>query len=93
MAQELRTSGFVPHYYSSKKRGEVDFVIENKAKGKTLLIEVKSGKDYKRHSALSGLMESGEASNPIVLYTGNCEQSGGKRYLPIYAASMMERLF
>ncbi len=93
VAQELLASGFQPHYYSSKKRGEVDFVIEDKRKGKTKLLEVKSGKSYKRHSALSGLIESGEAVDPIVLYSGNCEQVADRWYLPVYAAGMMGKLF
>ena len=42
-------------YYNSKKFGELDFVIEYK--GKVLPIEVKSGKNYPRHSALSNVME------------------------------------
>ena len=93
VAQELLAAGFAPHYYSSKKRGEVDFVIEEKSVGKSKLIEVKSGKDYKRHSALTGLIESGEAADPVVLHSGNCKGAEGKRYLPIYAASMQRRLF
>ena len=93
VAQELLALGFAPHYYSSKKRGEVDFVIENKAEGIAKLIEVKSGKDYKRHNALSGLIESGEAVGPVVLHSGNCQDGNGRRYLPIYATSMLKRLF
>lgn len=51
VASELKAHGFDLYYYSSKKNGEVDFVIENK--GNILPIEVKSGKSYHRHSALS----------------------------------------
>lgn len=93
VAQELLAAGFMPHYYSSKKRGEVDFVIEKKCEGKTKLIEVKSGKDYKRHSALSTLIDSGEASDPVVLHNGNCEKADNRLYLPIYAVSMISSLF
>ncbi len=93
VAQELLAAGVQPHYYSSKKRGEVDFVVENKSSGKVKLIEVKSGKDYKRHSALSGLIESGEAVDPVVLYTGNCEQAEDRWYMPVYAAGMLGKLF
>ena len=93
VAQELLASGLKPHYYSSKKRGEVDFVVEDKRKGKTKLIEVKSGKSYKRHSALSSLLEAGEAVNPVVLYGGNCEQAEDRRYVPVYAAGLMGKMF
>ena len=92
VAQELLASGVTPHYFSSKKRGEVDFVIENSGKGLIRLIEVKSGKDYKRHSALSGLIKDGCAEPPVVLYDGNVQVAEDRIYLPIYAASLISRL-
>ena len=92
VAQELRTAGFTPHYYSSKKRGEVDFAIEDKATGRVRLVEVKSGKDYKRHSALSKLIESGEAQDPVVLCNENYVEAAGRCYVPVYAASLLGKL-
>ena len=88
VAQELLARGFAPHYYSSKKGGEVDFVIEDSATGDTRLIEVKSGKDYRRHSALSNLLESGEAKSAIVLHDGNIELAENRIYAPVYAAHL-----
>ena len=88
VAQELLARGFTPHYYSSKKGGEVDFVIEDSATGDTRLIEVKSGKDYRRHSALSNLLESGEAKSAIVLHDGNIELAENRIYAPVYAAHL-----
>ncbi len=85
VAQELLAHGFTPHFYSSKKRGEVDFVIENAA-GRTRVIEVKSGKDYRRHSALTMLLESNETEEAVVLHNGNVELDGRRIYLPVYAA-------
>ncbi len=85
VAQELLAHGFTPHYYSSKKRGEVDFVIENSA-GQTRAIEVKSGKDYRRHSALTTLLEAGEAQDAVVLHNENTKIDGNRIYLPVYAA-------
>lgn len=92
VAQELRAAGFTPHYYSSKKRGEVDFAIEDKATGRVRLVEVKSGKDYKRHSALSKLIESGEAQDPVVLCNENYAEAAGRCYVPVYAASLLGKL-
>ena len=89
VAQELIASGHTPHYYAQKKHGEVDFVIENKTTGETQLIEVKSGKDYKRHSALSGLLRDGLAQNAVVLHGGNVERADDRDYLPVYAASLL----
>lgn len=92
VAQELFAQGVKPHYYSSKKRGEVDFVIENPGTGSVRVIEVKSGKDYKRHSALSGLIAAGEADGAVVLHDGNVEKGESRAYLPIYAAGLIPAL-
>lgn len=88
VAQELVARGFTPHYYSSKKRGEVDFVIENSL-GRTRAIEVKSGKDYRRHSALTALLASGETDDAVVLHDGNLELEKDRLYLPVYAAHLI----
>ena len=50
VAQELLAKGHKEYYFNSKKQGELDFVIE--LDGKVVPLEIKSGKDYKRHSAL-----------------------------------------
>ena len=55
VAQELNAHGYMLYYYNSKKNGELDFVIEHN--GRVLPIEVKSGKDYERHSALDNAMK------------------------------------
>ena len=52
VAQELHAHGFALHYYDNKQRGEVDFLIDDYSSLTVLPIEVKSGKDYKVHSAL-----------------------------------------
>lgn len=57
VAQELKCHGHKLYYYHNAKRGEVDFVIQNFSQGSVLLIEVKSGKDYKRHVELSNLLD------------------------------------
>lgn len=93
VAQELLVRGYAPHYYSLKKHGEVDFVIEDSMTGETRLIEVKSGKDYHRHSALTGLLKSGAAKSAVVLHDGNLEVEGNRVYAPIYAAHLVMRLW
>ncbi len=84
VAQELRTHGFKLYYYNSKKYGELDFVIEYK--GKVTPIEVKSGKDYRRHSALSNIMEISNYTidEAIVLSNFNIEVKDKIVYYPIY---------
>ena len=84
VAQELKAHGFKLYYYNSKKFGELDFVIEYK--GKVLPIEVKSGKSYQRHSALSNIMEISNYSieEAFVLSNYNVEIKGKIDYYPLY---------
>ena len=92
VAQELIAHGMVPHYYASKKRGEIDFVVENQSTGAVTVIEVKSGKDYRRHSALTSLLESGEVERAIVLCNGNVQQADGRLYIPVYASHLVQQV-
>lgn len=90
VAEELTAHGVTPYYYNNKRRGEVDFVIA--MGGKVMPIEVKSGKDYKSHSALDNLMADypDTTYEPLVLGPGNVEQKGGVTYLPIYMVMFVE---
>ena len=83
-AQELKAHGFKLYYYNSKKFGELDFVIEYQ--GKVLPIEIKSGKNYKRHSALSNIMELSNYAidEAFILTNYNVEVKGSLVYYPIY---------
>ena len=84
VAQELLSKGFTPYYYHSKKRGELDFVVERA--GGVTPIEVKSGKDYKRHNALSNVLADAnyQIEEAFVLNNENLERFGRITYLPIY---------
>ena len=87
VAQELHAHGYALHYYDNKQRGEVDFLIDDYSRLAVLPIEVKSGKDYKVHSALDKFLATPDYhitqaivfSNEQRVYT---EQ--GTTYLPIY---------
>lgn len=91
VAQELAVDGHL-HYFMNKKRGEVDFLVEDEAGG-VVPIEVKSGKYYRRHAALDNLLESEGygIGRGIVLSRGNVERREGEEgagdvlYLPHYA--------
>lgn len=91
VAQELVAHGLAPFYYNSKKRGELDFVIE--FDGKVLPIEVKSGKDYEAHRALSNIMDCGEYDLPeaVVFNNDNLKVSGKIIYAPVYMAMFLEK--
>lgn len=84
VAQELKAHGFKLYYYNSKKYGELDFVVEYK--GNILPIEVKSGKNYQRHSALNNIMEVTNHSikESFVLSNYNVEIKDNVVYYPIY---------
>lgn len=84
VAQELLCHSITPYYYNNKQRGEVDFIIT--LGGNVLPIEVKSGKDYTRHSALSNLMQESPYNlrEAVVLCNGNIQVAENITYAPIY---------
>lgn len=90
VAQELLAHGFCLYYYNSKRNGEVDFVVEYN--GDVLPVEVKSGKDYVRHRALSNIMDSGAFDIPcaLVLNNENMKVSGSIIYAPIYMVMFLD---
>ena len=84
IAQEIYAHDLDPYYYQNKKYGEIDFVIEYD--GRILPIEVKSGKDYKRHSALNKLLYKVDygIEEAIVFTKDNVKVDDKIIYLPIY---------
>ena len=94
VAQELYAHGFaIDHdlfYFNSKKQGELDFVLEYQ--GEVLPIEVKSGKDYERHRALSNIMDNEEYAIPkaFVFCQENTQIKGRLVYLPIYMIMFLQ---
>ena len=91
VAQELVAHDIVPYYYNNKKRGELDFVVE--LDSKVLPIEVKSGKDYETHRALSNIMDCNEYDLPqaIVFNNDNLQVVGKIVYAPIYMVMFLEK--
>ena len=96
VAQELYAHGFALdhflYYFNSKKQGELDFVLEYD--NRVLPIEVKSGKEYARHNALSNVMENPEYDIPqaYVFCNGNVQVKEPVAYLPIYMIAFLEQL-
>ena len=87
VAQELAAHGFRLHYYDNKKRGEVDFLIDDYESLKVLPLEIKSGKDYTEHSALSKFLENPDYGIDLAFVFSNERKIFNKRgaiYLPIY---------
>ena len=90
VAQQLTANGFDVYFCKKKNIGELDFVIE--MDGRVVPIEVKSGKDYKRHNALDHFMEvpNYHMEKAYVLSTGNVEVDGKICYLPIYMTYLLK---
>lgn len=91
VAEELASHSLPLYYSNDKKRGEIDFLIE--IENKVVPIEVKSGKDYKRHSALTRLLSdpSYGIEKGYVLCNGNLKKEGKEVNLPIYMAMFLRR--
>ncbi len=87
IAQELAAHGFKLHYYDNKKKGEVDFLVDDYDNLTVLPMEIKSGKDYTQHSALTNFIETPEYGiKRAIVFSNEREvfQKRGVTYLPIY---------
>ena len=81
-AQELKAHGFNNlYYFNNKKHGELDFLIEYE--GDVLPIEIKSGKDYQTHSAMSYFCKN-KFSKGFVFSDYNFSVTNNIYYYPIY---------
>ncbi len=98
VAQELYAHGFARaqqhslYYFNSKKQGELDFVVEYDSH--VLPIEVKSGKDYERHNALTNVMgnEVYDVPQANVFCQENVYSKGKITYYPIYMITFLEQV-
>ena len=90
-AQELHAHGFTLYYFNSKRQGELDFVVEDNAE--VLPIEVKSGKDYARHNALSNILNTPEYDirHAMVFCNDNISCRGVITYYPIYMIMFLQK--
>ncbi|PIN29051.1 ATP-binding protein [Prevotella intermedia] len=87
VAQELTAHGFKLHYYDNKKKGEVDFLVDDHDNLTVLPLEIKSGKDYTEHSALTKFLENPDYGiNHAVVFSNEREifKKKGVTYFPVY---------
>lgn len=87
VVQELKAHGHKLFYYDNKQRGEVDFLIDDYSSTTILPIEVKSGKDYTRHSALNNLLKVRDydiASGLVLSNSREIKTVGNVSYMPVY---------
>ena len=92
VAELLRTHGFDElYYYNNKKNGEVDFLVEKN--GRVLPLEIKSGKNYKRHKALNNILrvENYNINEGYVFHNDNFEKKDNVLYFPIYTIEFLKK--
>lgn len=93
IAQELSAHGFKLYYYDNKKKGEVDFLIDDQEDLKALPLEIKSGKDYTEHSALTKFLETPDYGiDRAIVFSNEREifMKKGVTYLPIYYCMFLQ---
>ena len=93
VAQELHAHGFPLHYYDKKPTGEVDFLIDDYGRLKVLPIEVKSGKNYTEHSALSKFLQTPDYGIDRAIVFSNERQvmhKNGVVYMPVYYCMFLQ---
>ena len=87
VAMELTAHSHKLFYYDNKKNGEIDFLVDDYDNSEVIPIEVKSGKDYRVHSALNGYLNSGKYDSKVGYVLNNdriVEYKNNIYYLPIY---------
>ena len=87
IACQLTASGNQLFYYDNKKKGEVDFLVNDRQLQTVLPIEVKSGKDYKIHSAIDTFVDTPDygIKRAVVLSNNRQIETIGKIiHMPIY---------
>ncbi len=87
VAAELAAHGYKLFYYDNRSKGEVDFLIDDYDSLSTVPIEVKSGKDYTVHSALTAFVQNEDYHIKKAYVLSNAREittNGKITYLPIY---------
>jgi len=94
VAQELQAHGHRLFYYDNRKVGEVDFIINDYATLSPLPVEVKSGKDYTVHSALTRFLSVKDYGiDRGIVFSNTSEVSTGPKgivYMPVYYVMFLD---
>ncbi len=96
VAQELAAHGFKLYYYDNKQKGEVDFLVDDYTRLEVLPIEIKSGKDYTEHSALTKFLETPDYGISRAIVFSNERKifkKKGVTYWPIYYSMFLQNDF
>lgn len=87
VACQLKANGNILFYYDNRKTGEVDFLFDDFRSLSVVPLEVKSGKDYKRHVALSRFLlteDYGIREGYVLSNSRAVEEKNGVVYIPVY---------
>ena len=75
------------YYFDNKKKGEVDYLIDDYDSLHVLPLEIKSGKDYKVHSALGNFLSTPLYNiNHAIVFCNerDVKEENGVTYMPVY---------
>ncbi len=87
VASELMAHGYKLFYYDNRSKGEVDYLIDDYNSLSAVPIEVKSGKDYTVHSALTTFVQNEDYHIKKAFVLSNAREvttKGKITYIPIY---------
>lgn len=87
VASELIAHGYKLFYYDNRSKGEVDYLIDDYNSLSAVPIEVKSGKDYTVHSALTTFVQNEDYHIKKAFVLSNAREitaNGKITYIPIY---------
>ena len=87
VCSELSAHGFPLFYYDNKKKGEVEFLVNNFNLLSVVPIEVKSGKDYNEHASLDAFVATPDYNIKQAFVLSNEREivlNEKVAYLPIY---------
>lgn len=93
VACQLAANGNPLFYYDNRNHGEVDFLFDDFQDLSVVPLEVKSGKDYKRHVALSRFMSTEDyhiKNGYVISNSREVETEGNVAYIPIYFTMFFE---
>ena len=93
VASELIAHGYNLFYYDNRSKGEVDYLIDDYDSLSAVPIEVKSGKDYTVHSALSTFIKNDDYHVKKAFVLSNTREittNGKITYLPIYDVMFLQ---
>lgn len=90
VTQELAAHDLPLRYFTSKKIGELDFVVE-RGDGAISAVEVKSGARYLTHAALANALgtKGYDVEGACVLAETNVRRDGRILYAPVFLAGML----